>query len=505
AITLNDDGSYKSMERFLPKEIFRGPIDMDFGPDGDLYVLEYGNGYFSDNPEAQLVRIEYNSGNRKPVVQVAANKKGGAVPFKVQLSSAGSEDFDRDALTYQWKVSTRTGLSKIYNEANPLITITTPGVYTAVLTVTDAKGAKNSKSLQITAGNEPPVVAFDFKGSNKSFFFPGKNINYAVNVNDKEEGSLANGRILPSQVAVTIDYLSEGYDQTVIASNQRSVDASVRYVTGKNLIAKSDCKSCHNINTKSLGPDLTSVAKRYKKDRGAEGRLARKIISGGSGVWGDAAMPAHPSISANEATSIVKYILSLGEKQTIKSKPVRGTYLLDTAAKEGTKGNVIFRAAYVDKGTKVAGPQMTEDMIVLRNSIVPVSMVDKDANMEFAPGRGRALAKGPSSYIGLNSIDLTNIDTLEFSASTFTGAGAGVGGVIEIHLDSPTGKSIGNTSEILPPQQNAPRRGRGAPWAKAGISETTGIHDLYFVFVNSKASPTDITLSVSDIKFNERK
>jgi cytochrome c len=32
---------------------------MKFGPDGDLYVLEYGNGYFKNNPEAELIRIEY--------------------------------------------------------------------------------------------------------------------------------------------------------------------------------------------------------------------------------------------------------------------------------------------------------------------------------------------------------------------------------------------------------------------------------------------------------------
>jgi cytochrome c len=36
------------------------PIDMEFGPDGALYVLEYGNGYFTANPEAQLSRIEYS-------------------------------------------------------------------------------------------------------------------------------------------------------------------------------------------------------------------------------------------------------------------------------------------------------------------------------------------------------------------------------------------------------------------------------------------------------------
>jgi glucose/arabinose dehydrogenase len=35
------------------------PIDMEFGPDGALYVLEYGDGYFTANPEAALSRIEY--------------------------------------------------------------------------------------------------------------------------------------------------------------------------------------------------------------------------------------------------------------------------------------------------------------------------------------------------------------------------------------------------------------------------------------------------------------
>src|SRR5207253_6309865 len=109
-----------------------------------------------------------------------------------------------------WKVTSKNSSPKVFKQANPVVTISTPGVYTAVLTVTDSKGAKNSKSVQVTAGNEPPVVAFDFKGSNKTFFFPGKKIDYAVNVKDKEDGSLSNGRITPSQVAVSIDYLSEG-------------------------------------------------------------------------------------------------------------------------------------------------------------------------------------------------------------------------------------------------------------------------------------------------------
>jgi cytochrome c len=506
AITLGEDGKYKSMERFLPNEMFRGPIDMDFGPDGDLYVLEYGNGYFADNPEAQLVRIEFNGGNRKPVVQASADKKGGAVPFKVQLFSTGTQDFDRDQLSYQWKVTSKNGTSRIFNQANPVVTITTPGVYTAMLTVTDAKGAKNSKAVQITAGNEPPVVNFDFKGSNKSFYFPGKKIDYAVNVTDKEDGSLSNGKITPAQVAVTIDYLSEGYDQTVIASNQRGVDASVRFATATNLIGKSDCKACHNIDKKSLGPAFMQVALKYKGDKGVEDRLAKKIISGGSGVWGDAAMPAHPAFSTNDASTIVKYILSLGEKQTIQSRPVKGSYVLDTAAKTGAKGSLIFRAAYRDKGTKTALAQTAEDVVVLRNPIVPVATVDKAENIEFAPGRARAMAKGAASYIGLSKIDLTNIDTIEFAAGAFGAMGPALGGTIEIHADSPSGKMIGKTTQITPPQpgEGGRRGGRGSR-VKANLTEARGVHDLYFVMLNPKAKNTDVTLSVSDIKFDEKR
>ncbi len=34
------------------------PIDMEFGPDGSLYVLGYGDGFYSANPDARLLRID---------------------------------------------------------------------------------------------------------------------------------------------------------------------------------------------------------------------------------------------------------------------------------------------------------------------------------------------------------------------------------------------------------------------------------------------------------------
>ena len=38
----------------------QNPIDIEFGPNGSLYVLNYGNGFFGQNqPGAELVRIDY--------------------------------------------------------------------------------------------------------------------------------------------------------------------------------------------------------------------------------------------------------------------------------------------------------------------------------------------------------------------------------------------------------------------------------------------------------------
>ena len=53
------------------------------------------------------------------------------------------------------------------------------------------------------------------------------------------------------------------------------------------------------------------VAAKYKGDKSAEDKLAQKIMKGGSGVWGQIPMPANPQVSAAEAKTLVKWILSL--------------------------------------------------------------------------------------------------------------------------------------------------------------------------------------------------
>lgn len=80
---------------------------------------------------------------------------------------------------------------------------------------------------------------------------------------------------------------------------------------GAQLIAKSDCQTCHKEQEKLVGPAFVDVAKKYTSSDAVVDTLANKIIKGGSGNWGTVPMAPHAAISMDDARSMVKYILSL--------------------------------------------------------------------------------------------------------------------------------------------------------------------------------------------------
>ncbi len=553
AITMDADGNYKSMERFLPTYHPVEPIDMKFGADGDLYVLEYGSNWFRKSDNAKLVRIEYNGGNRKPIVQASTSQPGGTIPLQLNLMADGSKDNDGDALTYQWKVTSPGVAPRVFATANPAVTFTKAGVYTATLTVTDTHGAANSQSVRIIAGNAAPAVTVNL-ASNRTFFFPDQPIQYAVQVDDKEDGSLAAsnstpGKISPARVAMSIDYTSEGFDYAEVMQGQRSVDATTQYAVAQSLINQSDCKVCHQISTKSVGPAFTAIAAKYKRDTGAPDRLVGKIRQGGVGVWGDVAMPGHPAMSVADAGILVQYILHIDEK-TFSSLPMKGTYAVKLPEGDNGKGSVLIRAAYTDRGylvgSKPVPAQTGEQLLVLRNPQMEAS------SAEFVHGadiKAKGMGKGENvipynkAYIGFRQLDLTGIKQLELTAAAQRREGS-AGGTIEVRLGSPTGRVIGETTVELAPEVDVaklmaqmeagpkpasvatgspPAAGSaGAPGSKPGsppavrnpfarppvylgLTATEGVHDVYFVFKNEQAKAIQPLMSLSGIKFLNKK
>lgn len=83
------------------------------------------------------------------------------------------------------------------------------------------------------------------------------------------------------------------------------------YQKGLELVAKSDCFTCHKIDEQHTGPSYRSVADKYAgMPDTMVAHLAGKIIKGGAGVWGDVFMTPHP-IPQEDAEAMVRYILLL--------------------------------------------------------------------------------------------------------------------------------------------------------------------------------------------------
>jgi cytochrome c len=72
-----------------------------------------------------------------------------------------------------------------------------------------------------------------------------------------------------------------------------------------------NCMSCHSVSRTFMGPSFDSVAHRYAHVDGARAMLARRIIEGGVGAWGQVPMPANTQISSDQAGALADWILSL--------------------------------------------------------------------------------------------------------------------------------------------------------------------------------------------------
>ncbi|MEM1323233.1 MAG: family 16 glycoside hydrolase [Bacteroidota bacterium] len=93
---------------------------------------------------------------------------------------------------------------------------------------------------------------------------------------------------------------------------------------GQRLIARNDCKTCHNLNRKTIGPAYVDVAKKYANTEENIVMLVSKVKNGGYGVWGEQAMNAHPDVPESDIRAMVEYVMSL-DKNEEKDNPTATT------------------------------------------------------------------------------------------------------------------------------------------------------------------------------------
>jgi cytochrome c len=504
ALRFDENENYKRNEPFMVNNgKFKRPIDMTFSADGVMYMLEYGSVYGAANPDASLVKIEYNAGNRKPLAKavildqkamdlldksvfLTSERKGfktyksiaGQAPLKVDFSGKNSLDYDDDDdIKYQWYFdgknlgSTTADASFVYKK---------PGIYKAVLKVTDRSGAYSKDTVVVKVGNTPPVVEIA-SSDNKSFFESDKPFHYTVKVSDRDEK-----KVNPLRIKAFYQYQSEP------AEAAKSTNQAVEQVySGKALLAASDCKSCHQANAKAIGPSYFQIADRYKSTTGSVDQLAEKIIKGGGGNWSKTnVMSAHPQLSPGDAKEIVKYIFSLTDKKKNQEKIAlaKSGELKLPANKEEPQGAYTFFASYKDQGTKATGMLTSVEEFTLRNALMNPAFAD--AHPGFERFRN-SLAEGSNkSYLLFNQIDLTGIKKF-----TFNYASKDLDGEIEVRMDSRAGPVISKVSYSATGSFD-----KFVDLESPLVKAFSGRHNLYFIMIR-KQLPDKNIIKLNTIRF----
>ncbi|GLR18716.1 PQQ-dependent sugar dehydrogenase [Portibacter lacus] len=473
-VTLDKDQNYAKADAFMPNTEFSHPMDMIFGKDGMLYVLEYGQKWNSRNFDARLSRIKYIKGNREPIAKIEADKEVGSAPLTVQFSGEKSIDYDQDKLKFEWSFDEEKVQSK---EENPTFTFEKEGIYTVSLTISDGSNGKSTTTQKIMVGNETPQLTINTEASN--IYWDGKKVDYTVSVEDKEDGKTTDGSIKAGDVKVTFTYLPEGKD-IVLATvgHQQSVKPE-----GLRIIEASDCKACHAMDEKVNGPAYKDIANKYtSKDKN---KLIGSVIKGSSGVWGETMMSAHPQLSLEEVGKIIDYILSLRtpdkEEQTL---PLSGTVTLDEHVKDKSKGRYILMASYLDRGN----PNVNESRLSVSDQIVfKAPKLEAENADEYSEGLSAWGSQGSTvmgsilnnTFLKFEDVDFKGLNSVNIAG--VYNAGYDYGGKVELRIGSEDGKLIGQTDVgYFHPKKN------GKESYEIPFKTLEGIQDLYVVFKNEE-------------------
>ncbi|MEK6478162.1 ThuA domain-containing protein [Catalinimonas sp. 4WD22] len=486
AVTLQENGDFDKMEPFFEDIDVNSLIDMEVGPDGQLYLLEYGSGWFSKNEDAGLARIDFNAGNLPPKINdFIVNETSGSLPFEI-TAQVEAQDPEKQRITYVWdlgngetKTTTTPELTYIYSK---------PGDYDISVEVKD-EGEASSKSTPVSlyAGNTKPDVAIEVTKGNRSFYIPGVPFEYAVKVADPEDGD----EIVTDNLMVSMDYV-QGYDK---AEDDMGHQEGAALIEGKNLVSNLDCKSCHKENEASIGPSYMKVSEKYRDDPEATNYLVHKIINGGGGVWGETQMAAHPDLAEADATQIVSWILSLsGEVERAPSLPANGTITPEGGNPEAA---LVIMASYTDQGGQNIKSLTQGASLALPSNRISFSgseMVEGFSPMTFNSNHILVYPEN-AGWFALESVDLSNVTSINVMSGWQEAPSAGLS--FELRLDGPEGKVIG-TGKMA-----APKPGQQGGAIVINIDPVTDnkFHDLYFVY-QPDAAQGAMQAGVMGIQFN---
>jgi cytochrome c len=464
-VHLDAENKIKSIERFMPGEAFAKAVKMKFGPDGALYILEYGSSY-RNSLNSKLSKVGYNAGNLPPLAHMTADKTVGDLPLSVNFSADQSLDHDADdILTFRWFLndSTLIGESKKINYS-----FKSAGVFPVKLVVNDGQGGSDSTELNIYVGNYPPEVTINLLSGNRSFYWD--RVDYEIIVTDKEDERTSQG-ISSTEVEYEVQRIPVSPGKLSVEHRDR-VDELL--LDGLEMLKRNNCLACHQPAPEAVIPTYFKIADHYKGDYRFLNELADKVLRGGSGTFGEIPMAPHPQLNRHDLVEMVRYILSLHQRPAVMNAPG----LKGSLSSSGFDRDLIsIQASYTDRGFESTAVLSDTSRVLLRSPRFEAGMFNSLSNVSLRQTEsGQNVLNGvfDNGFALMKGIDLSGIGSITMRLRPIV-----PGFQIELQVGSEDGPSVAVYREEGTVSRD---------WKEVTVDlkQTSGFHDLYLSFYSER-------------------
>ncbi|WP_251840720.1 ThuA domain-containing protein [Oceanitalea stevensii] len=193
---IDDDGGLVDIVPSLDWLEPSTPMAVEFGPDGALYVLDYGSGgFFSGAWDSAVYRVDYVADSPNPVARITTSTNNGQPPLTVEFDGSGSTDPQEMPLSYAWDFDNDGEIDS--TEPTASFTYETAGVFIARLTVSAGEGEElrtGTITTNVIVGNTAPEVTLELPVDGGIFSF-GDEVPFRVTVTDPEDGEIDCSRV----------------------------------------------------------------------------------------------------------------------------------------------------------------------------------------------------------------------------------------------------------------------------------------------------------------------
>lgn len=218
------------------------------------------------------------------------------------------------------------------------------------------------KKVKLRQENHAPVVKIITPKAN-SFFNWNSQVNYTIDISDKEDGESKYDEINPKEVLLEVKYAGDASKITGEVNKTDQTDEP-----GLTAIRTSNCFNCHSFNSKLTGPSFNDITKRYAVTSNSIALMTKRIREGSTGVWGKVAMPTHSELTKEETQNMVQWIMKKSNNPNINYYiGTEGSFRIKQPAGSMQKAAYILTASYTDHGLKEGSKQRLEgkDVIVM--------------------------------------------------------------------------------------------------------------------------------------------